>query len=215
VVTKDENTRTARPLPGTSQRRDRGKVSLIDGTTVRYRPIKSSDTAALRRFHDRLSDETVRLRFMNAMPHLNDQQAHYFTGVDGFDRFALVALDPAIPTEIIAVVRYDRDPGTTRAEYAAVVADQCQGRGLGLGLTHRLIDAAIVRGVRSFYAFVLPENVRMLSLLRDLGLPENVHFEDGVERVEIALVDPDLTKTKDSLASRVSFVDPLFSPRSA
>jgi RimJ/RimL family protein N-acetyltransferase len=143
---------------------------------------------------------------MNAMPHLNDQQAHYFTGVDGFDRFALVALDPAAPTEIIAVVRYDRDPGTNRAEYAAVVADRWQGRGLGVELTRRLIDDAVERGVQSLYALVLPENVRMLSLLRDLGLPERVHFEDGIERVELTLVDPGLTTSKASGARLERFL---------
>jgi L-amino acid N-acyltransferase YncA len=197
--------KSSTPALGTSNQ-DIGSLVSADGTIVRYRPIATSDTAALRRFHDRLSDETVRMRFMNAMPHLNDRQARYFTGVDGFDRFALVAIDPATPTEIIAVVRYDRDPGTNRAEYAAVVADRWQGCGLGVGLTRRLIDDAVARGVRSLYALVLPENVRMLSLLRGLGLPERVHFEDGIERVEITLVDPGLATTKDSGARLERFL---------
>jgi len=33
----------------------------------------------------------------------------------------------------------------------------------------------------------LPENTRMLSLLRDLGLPERLRYEDGIEYVEIDL----------------------------
>lgn len=186
------------PQLGKSQHRDQGTLALTDGTTVCYRPIEVSDAAALRRFHDRLGEETVRLRFMSAIPHLNDQQAQYFTGVDGYDRVALVALDPTQPAEIIAVVRYDRDPGTYNAEYAAVVADRWQGRGLGFGLTRRLIDEALVRDVRSFYALVLPENVVMLSLLRALGLPERMHFEDGIERVEIELAGPNSLTSKSS-----------------
>jgi hypothetical protein len=43
---------------------------------------------------------------------------------------------------LFAVVRYDREPGSDRVEYAALVEDRWQGRGLGIGLTHLLVDAA-------------------------------------------------------------------------
>jgi RimJ/RimL family protein N-acetyltransferase len=162
-------------------------VTLLDGTRVPIRPIQPGDAAALQRFHDRLSDRSVYLRFMGVVPHLSEAMARYFTCLDGAQRVALVALDPGQTDEIIAVVRFDREPGTDRAEYAAVVADRWQGRGLGLALTRRLILEARRRGVRTLYALVLPENIRMLRLLRDLGLPERVQFEDGVERIDVDL----------------------------
>lgn len=172
---------------------DQGTVVLLDGTVVRFRPIRPTDATALQRFHRRLSENSVHARFFGSLPELSDALARHFTHLDGLDRFALVALAPEQPAaagdheEIIAVVRFDRDPGTTRAEYAAVVADRWQGRGLGLALTRRLVDAARRRGIRSLYALVLPTNVRMLSLLRDLGLPERIRDEAGVERVEVDL----------------------------
>jgi RimJ/RimL family protein N-acetyltransferase len=168
---------------------DFGRVTLLDGSAVRYRPIRPSDRVALQRFHDRLSDRSVYQRFFGPKPHLGDDQARYFTELDGIDRVALVALDPAEPGELIGVVRFDREPGTARAEYAAVVADRWQGRGLGLGLTRCLVEAARGRGIRSLYALVLPDNRRMLNLLRDLGLPERVRHEAGVELVEVRLFD--------------------------
>jgi RimJ/RimL family protein N-acetyltransferase len=149
--------------------------------------VGPDDAAALRRFHRGLSDRTVYQRFFAPLPELSEAQAHYFTHVDGERRVALVALDPKHPGDIVAVVRFDRDPGTDRAEYAAVVADRWQGRGLGLGMTRRLIDAARRRGVHTLYALVLPGNARMFNLLRDLGLPERMRFEDGAERVEVTL----------------------------
>jgi hypothetical protein len=33
----------------------------------------------------------------------------------------------------------------------------------------------------------LPENARMLNLLRDLNLPERLRYEDGIKHVEIDL----------------------------
>jgi RimJ/RimL family protein N-acetyltransferase len=164
-----------------------GTITLPDRTVVAYRPIHPADAPALQRFHSRLSAQSIYLRFFGVHPSLSDDQAHYFTNVDGRDRFAFVALDPADETELIAVARFDRDPGTDRAEYAAIVTDAWQGRGLGLAMTRHLIEAARHRGIRAFSALVLPENVRMLNLLRDLGLPERIHHEDGVERIDVVL----------------------------
>lgn len=170
---------------------DCGAIPLQDGAVVPYRPIRPADLTALQRFHRRLSDQSVYFRFFGPLPELSEARARYFTHLDADARFALVALDPARPQEIIAVARYDREPGTDRAEYAAVVADTWQGRGLGLSLTHRLIEAARARGVHSFYAIVLPENVRMLNLLRDLGLPRRRAWSDGIERIEVDIFAPD------------------------
>ena len=166
---------------------DSGSVELLDGTSVAYHAIAPDSAAALQRFHHRLSQRSIYLRFFGAKPELSDKKAGYFTNVDGINRFALVALDPERPEEIIAVVSFDREGDTDRAEYAAAVEDRWQGRGLGLALTRCLIESALSRGVRILTGVVLFENKRMLNLLRDLGLPEKVRYEDGIEYVEIEL----------------------------
>jgi RimJ/RimL family protein N-acetyltransferase len=104
------------------------------------------------------------------------------------DQYALVALDPQDNGEIVAVARYDREGGTDRAEYAALVEDRLQGRGLGLGLTHALIQAARERGVKNFEALVLPENRGMIRLLSALDLPERVRREEGTKHYSINLL---------------------------
>jgi GNAT superfamily N-acetyltransferase len=169
---------------------DSGSVELLDGTHVTYRAIAPHNAAALQRFHHRLSERSIHLRFFGAKPELSDRKAGYFTNVDGVNRFALVALDPECPEEIIAVVSFDREGNTDRAEYAAAVEDRWQGRGLGLALTRRLIETALKRGIRVFTGVVLPRNARMLNLLRDLKLPERLRYDDGVEYVQIELVQP-------------------------
>jgi L-amino acid N-acyltransferase YncA len=85
-------------------------------------------------------------------------------------------------------VRYDREPGSEKAEYAALVEDRWQDHGVGLDLTRRLIDEARGKGVRFFYAMVMGKNTRMLQLLRRLELPEQECREDGVKHVEVELV---------------------------
>ena len=182
---------------------DSGSVELLDGTSVPYHAIASENASALQRFHHRLSERSIYLRFFAAKPELSDREARYFTNVDGIDRFALVAVDPERPEEIIAVVSFDREGTTERAEYAAEVADRWQGRGLGLALTRRLIGAALKRDVRTFMGIVLPENTRMLHLLRALGLPERLRYdyEEGTDYVEIDLSSPQNTSDRTEGAS--------------
>jgi GNAT superfamily N-acetyltransferase len=168
---------------------DSGSVELSDGTVVAYHAIAPENASALQRFHHRLSERSIYLRFFAAKPELSDREAGYFTNVDRIDRFALVALDPERAEEIIGVVSFDREGSTERAEYAAEVADRWQGRGLGMALTRRLIEAALKRGVRTLIGIVLPENRKMLHLFRDLGLPEKLHYDydDGTDYIEIDL----------------------------
>jgi RimJ/RimL family protein N-acetyltransferase len=164
-----------------------GLLTLPDGTAVPFRPIRPEDAPALQRFHTSLSEQSVYLRFFGFMRVLSDAQAHYFTQLDGTHRVALVALDPDNLETIIGVVRFDHDAGTTEAEYAAVVTDRWQGRGLGTALTRRLIAAARQGGITHLYAIVLPGNDRMLHLFRDLHLPERAAPEDGSIRVDLDL----------------------------
>ena len=160
---------------------------MRDGTCVPVREIRAEDAAALQRLVGRSSERSIELRFFGPMKELSDEMARRFAEVDGVDRFALVALDPEDENEIVAVVRYEREGGTDGAEYAALVEDRFQGRGLGIGLTRRLIEAARERGIRRLHALVLRENRRMLGLLRSLEFPERKRWENGLEHIEIDL----------------------------
>jgi len=169
-------------------------VTLPDGTEIIARPIRPDDLAALQRFHTRLSQQSIYLRFFGVMPELSEERARYFTHLDGVDRFAWIGIDPRQPDEIIGVVRMDREPGTDGGEYAAIIEDRWQGRGVGFALTRLVIDAARRRGYRILFAIVMPENLRMLNLLRDLGLPTHTRWVDGAQRVEVDLTtEPRIT----------------------
>ena len=181
---------------------DSGSIELLDGTSVAYHAIAPDNASALQRFHHRLSERSIYLRFFAVKPELSDREAVYFTNLDKINRFALVAVDPERPEEIVGVVSFDREGTTERAEYAAEVADSWQGRGLGLALTRRLIGAAQKRDVRIFTAFVLPQNRGMLHLLRGLGLPERLRYEeDGTDYIEIDLSPPQNASDRTAGAS--------------
>jgi RimJ/RimL family protein N-acetyltransferase len=154
---------------------------------VAVRRIRAEDAAALQRLVERSSDRSTELRFFGPLKELSDEMAERFSHVDGKGRFALVALDPENPDEVVGVVRYAWERDADGAEYAALIEDKFQGRGLGIGLTRRLVEAARENGIYRLHAVVLQENAGMLSLLRSLDLPERIHWQDGAKRVEIDL----------------------------
>ena len=164
-----------------------GVLELRDGVRVPVREIRAEDAPALRRLVGRSSERSIELRFFGPVKELSEEEARRFAEVDGKARFALVALDPEDEDEIVAVVRYEREGDTDGAEYAVLVEDRFQGRGLGSGLTRCLIEGAKERGIKRLHALVLRENGRMLRLLQSLGLTERRRWENGLEHIEIDL----------------------------
>ena len=176
---------------GEPERRDRRDALVLDdGTAVRFRAVEPGDARALQRLHARCSGRSIELRFFGPLGELPDKKAARLSRAEGADRLALAALDPDGGGEIAAVVRFERVAGGEAAEYAALVEDRWQGRGLGRALTERLVGAARGRGVRCLYALVTPGNERMVRLLRGLGLPTRRSREGGAERLEVDLGGP-------------------------
>jgi GNAT superfamily N-acetyltransferase len=132
------------------------------------RPISPSDSDALVRFHEQLSDQTIRLRYFNLHRNLAAEEVAHLTHVDGFNRVAYVA---EYKGQIVAVGRYDRCDEPCRAEVAFVVADEFQHHGLGPLLLERLVGAAKLAGIGEFCASVLAENATMLAVFHCAGLP--------------------------------------------
>ena len=60
-------------------------------------------------------------------------------------------------------------PGGTDPEFAVVVGDPWQGKGVGAILMERLIAIAKERSMESIGGLVLAENTHMLALARKLG----------------------------------------------
>ena len=60
------------------------------------------------------------------------------------------------------------------------------GEGLGLALTRRLIDEALKR-YHGLYWSVITREHKDAQFTQDLGLPERLRYEDGIEYVEIEL----------------------------
>jgi GNAT superfamily N-acetyltransferase len=160
---------------------------LSDGVRLAVRPIHPSDAPALRRLHARLSELSIYLRYFTILPELSESLARELAEADGIGRALLVVPDPERPDEIVALAQWDREPGADTAEFALLVDDRWQGRGLGLALMRRLVAAARARGIRSLYGLVLVQNGPMQRLLARLDLPSRRTWDFDTVRVDLDL----------------------------
>ena len=85
----------------------------------------------------------------------------------------------------IGVGRVIAEPDRRRGEFAVVIADQYQAKGLGRKLVDMLIDIAEERRLESIFGVVLKDNAPMLTLCKEMGF--TLTPEEDYMRVELAL----------------------------
>jgi RimJ/RimL family protein N-acetyltransferase len=142
----------------------------IDGQKISIRPIRADDGERLQASHARLSPESRYRRFLASKPELSSADARYLVDIDGCSHFALVATLDDDEGSIIGVARFVNIPDVPgTAEFAIVVGDDFQGKGLATELLTRLADAAAERGVHRFRATMLADNVPVRRMLHRLA----------------------------------------------
>jgi acetyltransferase len=136
--------------------------------------------------HAGLSEHTIRMRFFSMVKTLSRDSLIRLCHLDYDREMALVAIhhDDKGKPHIVGVSRYYLDPETREAEFAVVVTDPWQGKGIGWHLMQRLLDIARERGVRRLVGAVLRENTPMLKLTEELGFTTQPSAEPSV--VEVA-----------------------------
>ena len=140
-----------------------------DGTAITIRPIRAEDLALEQEFVNGLSAHTGYQRLMSARrPSL--EELVRFTDIDHERELALIATTPVQGRERqIGVARYVKESSPGDAEFAIVLSDDWQGRGLGTTLLMSLVVAARGHGVRRLVGTTLSVNTGMLALGRKLG----------------------------------------------
>jgi RimJ/RimL family protein N-acetyltransferase len=140
-----------------------------DGIVVTIRPICAADLALEQAFVSGLSAPTGYQRLMSTRrPSL--EELVRFTDIDRELELALIATTPVQDRERqIGVARYVKESSPGEAEFAIVLSDDWQGRGLGTRLLASLVAAAKSHGVRRLVGATMSENIGMLALGRKLG----------------------------------------------
>src|SRR5271157_3698804 len=166
-----------------------------NGLTVTIRPIRPEDEPLVVRFHEKLSEDSVYLRFFQSLK-LSRRIAHErltrVCFVDFNREMALVADSKNPETgdhEIIAMGRLNRLYNKDEVEFSLEVRDAFQRRGLGTELLRRLVAIGRDEQIGCVSAVVLPYNHGMLRLCEKLGFHTVFDEDDRLINARLGLVD--------------------------
>lgn len=161
-------------------------ATTAGGIRLFMRPIRPEDAPLLVQLFESLSQETIYSRFFTPLKSLSHEMLVVFTQIDYDKDMALVAMDAA-ETEgrILGVARLVRRPGGVEAEFAVVVRDAWQGKGIGAALMRHLLFIGEKQGMRTIWGTILPQNTQMLKLAKKLGFA--IHRDPGEEAYDVRM----------------------------
>ncbi len=160
---------------------------LKDGTPVLIRPMKPEDEPLVVDLLDNCSQQTIYFRYFHAVKNWPHEALIRFTQNDYDREIGIVAIGlPPGPTVMMGVGRLVMIPERDTAEFAVIVADPWQGKGLGPKLIEKVIEIAKENGVRTLLGDVLAENHPMLGLVKKMGF-NVLRPDEGTCEVELDL----------------------------
>ncbi|MFW9908234.1 MAG: GNAT family N-acetyltransferase [Candidatus Thorarchaeota archaeon] len=141
--------------------------------SVLVRLIRPDDADRIKHLFYSLGEESIFFRFLTPLRSLKRQTLQEFYYVDQDTDISLVGVisendDPKCE-KIIAAGRYLLDPRTNQAEFALLVQDEYQNRGIGTFLLAQMMRIAKSKGVNAFIAYVHPKNVPMIDFIHKTG----------------------------------------------
>lgn len=149
--------------------------TLADGTPILLRSIRPEDEPLMIRFHEGLSDQSVYFRYFT---HLSLQQRIQHARlaricfIDHDREIALVAVHDDPSTRggaILGVGRLCKAHGKAEAEFAVLVSDGWQRRGLGTLLLKKLVEVGREERLGRIQGTILGCNSGMRRLCESVG----------------------------------------------
>ena len=161
----------------------------IVGQSVTLRTLRREDIDIEAAFLSGLSPETRHNRLLGGMIQITREYLERLTTVDFSRDMALAAALMLDGREVlIGVARYVLEADGRGCEFALVIADGWQGRGIGRRMMDKLIAVARSRGLTEIYGEVLSTNRPMLDFCRKLGFTLGRNQDDPtVTRVTLPL----------------------------
>ena len=162
--------------------------AVSDASIVQIRSIEVADAMLIREFVRSLSFKTRYLRFMSALRELSAQMIDRLTRVDRRDAALIGIVNTDGADRAVGVARYAANADGESCDFAIVVADDWQRRGLGSRLLGLLVDTASARGLKRIGGDVLAINGPMKVFCKAHGFTlSRSHDDPALVRVELRL----------------------------
>lgn len=163
----------------------------IDGEKAHIRAIKPEDEPLWAEMVESFSPATTEYRFFGPVKEVTKSMAARYCHIDYDREIALVAIRESKGKKrksMLGVARLTIETANAEeGEFAIVVRDEYQRKGVGSKLMDALIQAARDRHVREIYGHVLAANPGMTRFAEDLGFDIRPGDEPEVRRLVLRL----------------------------
>ncbi|WP_299179466.1 bifunctional acetate--CoA ligase family protein/GNAT family N-acetyltransferase [uncultured Neptuniibacter sp.] len=163
------------------------------GRKAIMRAIRGEDEPNHLEFYNKLSPQSIRLRYFYSRGIPTHQELANWTQID-YDRemafIITVPRDEGKGMETLGVVRAVTDADNVRSEFSVVIRDDLQGEGLGVALMSKIVEYCKSRGTLQIIGSTLPNNKGMQNLARKLGFANSFNVEEDVVDMKMMLNEP-------------------------
>jgi acetyltransferase len=194
VVLHDPQTREA-DLPGSTIRPypiEYITVRKIAGVDVTIRPIRPEDEPLMVEFHKTLSDRSVYLRYFGLLSFEERTLHERLRRVCFIDYDREIALVTDLKNrdathQILGVGRLIKEHETDEAEFAILISDPWQGKGLGSELLKLLVEIGRKERLQRIVGYISAENSTMKRVSEEVGFRLRFDKDDNEWLAEIVL----------------------------
>jgi acetyltransferase len=160
---------------------------LPDGEDVLLRPIKPEDEPLEHEMLTTLSAETIRGRYYHTIRNITHMMHVRSCNIDYDREMAIVAeIRENAKRKIIAIGSFASESNLKTCEFAILVHDNYQGKGLAYKILDYLIGIAEEKGLEEFFGYIEASNLKMQKLCEKLGMTKEP-LPDGLVKVRLLL----------------------------
>ena len=164
------------------------EVTLKDGSKAVIRPIRCEDERLVYDLLNRVSKQTLILRYHHFKPQITPEEVKDICNVDYHNILVLAAEKKyGDRDEIVALVQYSLLKDGTSAEVSFLVDDKEQGKGIATYMLRDLADIARGQGIKTFIGELTAANTVMLEILKKFQPDLTEEIEDTTIKVTVRL----------------------------
>ncbi len=161
-------------------------VLLKNGQGLLLRPATPQDVPLVEAFMQRVSQESLQMRFMAAVSQVPRSVIEELCSGDFTDAGCLLAIDSKEhEPKVVGLGNYIGMNNGRSAEVAFLVEDAYQGLGISTILLERLAGLAAANGYIELEAEVLPDNQPMINVFKSSGFEVHQVWDSDTVHIEL------------------------------